>query len=226
MTLKKAEGFAYVLMGLLILVGAILGFLIFYQENKTEISKEVVFLEDVVEQTGPREYMNDTYNFSVTLPEGWQVHEGTIGTVPAFNFYPGDKETLNKSYTHFDNVTHVSVYPQGIPTEGLFAQTRPLDVKFQIQTAEKSHAYLLGNAEIFARYVVFSSPPSTWNQSGFLWTHTKVENQGSSCLQGGQYVEGSFCDPLLGDEIVVTGEVRTVYDADMQSIIESFIFTK
>lgn len=223
MILKKAETFAYILMGILVLVGAVLGFLIFYQENK-DTSPDLRPENDEGRQVEAETYTSTQYNFTVTVPDGWEVYEGEVVTVPAITLYPTEERDPQKTYDHFTNETHVSVYPQGIPTEGVFAQTRPLDVSVQESISDNSRAYMLDNGDIFARYILLENAPEDWNESGFMWTRLSIEDQRTGCITADGYTESEECDPLMGDEVVMIGEVETEYTEDIRTIVESFTF--
>lgn len=223
MTLKKVEAFAYMAIAILVLVGAVLGFVIFYQESKeAERSvEEESQIENVEEDNSPYLYKSDQYNFSVIVPDGWKVVEGTIGNVPAINIFP-ENQTHNEMYDHFMNVTHISFYPMGIPTEGVFAQTRPLDLSLQVKTNDQSRSYMLGNGDIFARYILFENSPESWEEHGFVWARIAVQNQEEQCSSGGEFVPVDQCDVFFGDEIVVTGNVRAGHEDTLKSTFNSF----
>ena len=224
MLLKKVEVFAYIAIAILVLVGAVLGFVIFYQESKkTEknVEEEPQTETENVEEDGPYLYENNQYNFSVTVPVGWEVVEGDIGNVPAINIFP-ENQTHNEMYDHFSNVTHVSFYPKGIPTEGVFAQTRPLDLKPEVAVSDSSQSYMLGNGDVFASYILFEDSPDSWEEYGFMWVRTSVQNQEEQCSSGGEFVPLEQCDVFFGDEIVVTGSIQTGHEEGLRSITRSF----
>ncbi len=222
MSLRKVEAYAYILISILVLVGAVLGFAIFFQESKQGPSQEVAEEEPAQEERSTT-YTNEEYDFSVEVPVGWIVKEGMIGLAPAINIFPEGQEH-SSMYDHFANRTHVSVYPQGIPTEGLFAQTRPIDVSIKADVSTQSRSYMLGNGDIFARYFLFNQSPEGWNESGFVWSRVRVSNQQELCQQGDEMVSVEQCDPFFGDEIVVQGEVDPSIDTQVQEILKTFQF--
>ena len=222
MLLKKVEAFAYIAIAILVLIGVVLGFVIFYQESKkTEKTVEEESQAENVEGDAPYLYKSDQYNFSVTVPVGWKVAEGTIGNVPAINIFP-ENQIHDEMYDHFSNFTHISFYPMGIPTEGVFAQTKPLDLSLQVKTNDESRGYMLGNGDVFAQYVLFENFPDSWKEYGFVWTRIAVQNQEERCSSGGEFVPIDQCDVFFGDGIVVTGSIQPEYEEALRSIARSF----
>lgn len=226
--LKKVELYAYGVIVVLFVVGAILGFTLVYDGSPSVPDESVVAEDDPqteATESQPFTYTSEEYNFSVDVPAGWRAENASIGPVPAINIFPED-QTYPEPYTHFTNVHHVSVYPEGIPTEGVFAQTRPLDISMQEEVGDNSRAYMLGNGDIFGRFIHFANTPSSWTPSGFVWSRVYVAEAEQLCQQGDAYVASNACDPLLGDEIVWAGNVDTTYSDDIQEILKSFRFTE
>jgi hypothetical protein len=128
---------------------------------------------------------------------------------PKLNVYvkpPG--VPLDLPLDHFANVTHFSVYPRGIPTEGLFGPTRPLDFTPPFPVSEESHLFVLEDGTPFAAYIRPTPSPRGWNDSGFLWMRVRVEDLETRCMRDGREMSPAECDPMVEDDrILRTGSV-------------------
>src|SRR3989344_4494329 len=74
-------------------------------------------------------YRNDVYGFEITYPSDWQIAEFPDDpAAPTFNIFP-ESVTEKPPFIHHDDVTQVSIFPQGVPTEGIFGENVPSDVE-------------------------------------------------------------------------------------------------
>jgi hypothetical protein len=172
-----------------------------------------------------RTFVSDEYSFSLRYPPGWVVEEGQIGLEPAVTVRPDLGTTTNPGpWDHRATSTHVSVYPLGIPTEGVFGEMRPSDTIVPTPRAV-ARDYILENGRPFATMVVFEEWPQTWNEAGFVFARASIEDEEIVCLRGGLPVEeDDACDPLLGDDIVRNGFVDPEVRSTEQLILTSFAF--
>lgn len=171
-------------------------------------------------------YTNEEYGFSIDMPGDWKVSENfdEQGS-PKFNFYPADTETGLLPFTHHsEQVSHVSVYPHGIPTEGFFGETAPTDVDFAIPV-EQERDYVLDSGEHFATLAFSPFGGSNWTASGFLFAHVALEDVAVTCMRGGEEIAAELCDPLVGDTIVRSGTLPPGVRETEVRMLESFIFT-
>jgi len=94
-------------------------------------------------------------------------------------------------------VTHISVHPKGIPTEGLFGRTRPLDFRPPFPISDESTVYVLETGEPFAAMM---KPASQMR--------LRIRDLESRCMRDGREVGPRECDPLTRDDrILRTGSV-------------------
>jgi hypothetical protein len=130
---------------------------------------------------------------------------------------------------HFANVSHFSVYPKGIPTEGLFGETRSFDVDvlFTVSdvpftVSEESEIFLLEDGTPFAAYVKPAALPRGWTESGFFWLRARVEDLRVRCLRDGEEVGPEECDPLRRDDrILRTGRVdQKIWDQELAMLVK------
>ncbi|MEX1013800.1 MAG: hypothetical protein WDZ80_01400 [Candidatus Paceibacterota bacterium] len=160
------------------------------------------------------EYISDKYDFSLNYPSedwNWNISPDHIIS-PRFNFYikPAGV-SIEKSFDHFANITNVSIYPEGIPIEGLTGETKPLEEDWGDEIDYKSSSlYTLEDGTPFAAYVKFNNMPESWEDWGYAWLRLEVPNLEAVCFRSGEEVKDpDTCDPL-GDE-----SVSFVYRGDL-----------
>lgn len=171
------------------------------------------------------EYRNEEFGFSIRYPEDWKVAEERDHPVtPRLNIYKPDAEG-NPPYTHHSSgVTHVSIFPQGIPTEGILGDSRESEVNFGVE-AEEPRDYILADGAPFATAANFVSPPADWNQSGFIVAKTPIRDPETECLRDGEPLpKEEECRPLTGDRLIRRGSVNKEDRAIQKAILESFRF--
>lgn len=170
-------------------------------------------------------YHNEDYNFSIRHPESWKIREtvSRAGT-PFINIVP-QTNTATEPIDHFVNTTHVSVYPEGIPTEGVIGQTAELTVAMQPAVAQ-GRTYLLESQQPFGYYITFETSPVTWEPYGYVWGRIEVNDYTVRCHVGENVVSASSpeCQPLMGDSLIHSGTVSEQDAATVRTILESFRF--
>jgi hypothetical protein len=172
-----------------------------------------------------KNFGNEEFSFSLKYPADWKMKFEESEIAPKFTFYPPSEESENPPFDHFKNATHVSVYPEGIPTEGLLGETEELAINLDKNISSESKSYVLENGDKFARYIKFNQVPDSWGESGFVWSRIKVENLTSKCLRGDQEIDQSECDPLLNeDKIVRSGSINKELWQIEEEIVKSFQF--
>lgn len=168
-------------------------------------------------------YQNEEFGFAIDHPITWVVSAFPAGEIaPMFNISkPG--QSIQFPLTHHSIATHVSVYPHGIPTEGVFGKTKTTGLNFSV-TARQVIDFVLDNGEYWATYLNPVQNLSTWNSAGFVWGSVEIMELEAACFQGETEVSEAECDPFLGDQIVQRGSVSSDDTDAIQRIIESFHF--
>jgi len=156
-----------------------------------------------------QEYTAGRYGYTVRHPQSWNATSNSgPADVPVLNIVQSDNAAV--PIDHHTNTTNLSIFPQGIPREGLFAQTRPFNLETSFPVAEESRVYILEDGTPFAAYIVPENPPSTWNESGFIWLRAHVENLTSHCVRDTVEVPEDVCDPMVtSDEVRRNGTIET-----------------
>lgn len=183
---------------------------------------------DRLDLSGWETYENETYGFQIKYPQGWEVAEFVRGNVsPAFNVYKktADFDDSKLPFTHFSNATHVSIYPHGIPTEGVSGDRRDSDV-YTMEPTDIKRDFLLAGGDPWATIIYFENPPSSWQDWGFVWLGLGVTGEQFECHRENRTIPMESCDPLSGDNVIRYG-VTSGRDRDVQEkIIGSFEFIK
>lgn len=177
-----------------------------------------------------QEFTNTQYDFSLKYPaDDWEEHADTEQPFTTkFNFYQKPAGvTLDLPLDHFANVNHVSVYPQGIPTEGVFGETRDFDLAVPFAVTDDSRIYTLANGTPFAAYIKPKEPPRSWNESGFIWVRLKIDNLETQCVRDGSEISRDECDPLVqGDRVIRAGVVDTTFWQQAQALLNTISFAE
>lgn len=174
------------------------------------------------------QYIDFRYGISLSYPQKlWSVEKNTMPPDTVFiNIYKeneGDPEDL--PIDHFSNRNHVSFYPNGIPTEGIRAQTIDFDLDISGISSENSKLYVLEDGTPFAAMLRPDNLPETWNQSGFIWMRALINNLETRCISDGQITDDADCSPPEGTgQIVRNGTVDKALWQEEIDILRSLRF--
>lgn len=166
-------------------------------------------------------YHNDLYGFSMILPADWEVIESFSTGVPLINSVP-KSTTATGPFTHHNEVLNVSVFPQGVPTEGVAGVAKNITSPIPGFTFR---AYTLEDGTVWGWYGIPDVAPAGWNESGFVWARAVINNESTHCYRAGNEIIMENCDPLAGDEVTRTGSVSSADSADIAAILKSFSFS-
>lgn len=211
----------------LILLILIIGGVWYLDSNKDKVSPDPV---DNVDTSSWSTFTSDKYNFEIDYPvNDWNMAvKPDDRLAPKFSFYIKPAGVPVKApFDHFANITHVSVYPEGIPTEGLIGQTTDLEGDWGENISDESRLYLLEDGTPFAAYIKFNEKPDSWNGSGFAWARLKADNFESVCFQDGVEMEpNDQCDPLGDESITIRhrGEVNEDIWPSLKASVRSINF--
>lgn len=170
-------------------------------------------------------YTNKHYGFSLKYPPEWIVNEDPANPdAPVYNIFKPGGEKLKLPYDHHtDGVTHVSIFPEGVSSEGVFGVSRESEINFELPAIEVLD-YILEDGTPWATIATFSDPPPKWSKSGFLFSSVNIQNLDAKCLREGENISDEECEPLLGDTVIRKGEIDEQERLVTIAIMESFEF--
>lgn len=166
-------------------------------------------------------YKNGDFGFSIKHPSNWEITETNHPTGPMINIYPPNETGAELPFTHHSAVTHVSIFPQGVPTEGVSGEQKETTVDFQVDV-NKARDYTLSDGEVFATYANLGTIADGWNDSGFIFSNVTISNLETECFRDGEPVSDEQCDVLTGDMLVRHGTVNSEVRAIQKAMLESF----
>jgi hypothetical protein len=170
-------------------------------------------------------YTSTKYGFQIDYPETWTVFEDT--KVPGINIYK-KSDTKPDYLSHHSNFTHVSIYPQGIGTEGVLGQTASSSVTFSA-LPRQSYDFLLKDGKKWASMASFINSPSSWQPWGYIWAGIKIDNLKLECIRDGKVIMNDVCEigpESINDQTVRSGSIDTDDRKTEEQILASFKFIK
>ncbi len=172
-------------------------------------------------------YANEQFGFEVKYPPGWRLATFPIDpAAPVFNIYKASEMAAPvRPLTHFDSATHVSIFPHGLPTEGVVGDSQISTVPFAVPT-RVARDFLLEDKTPWATfaglYIQNTSPNFVPEDAGFIWAGLKVDNLMEECTRNGVVVSEAQCDVMTGDQITRRGSVSAADRATQEEILASF----
>ncbi len=169
-------------------------------------------------------YRSDEFHFEIDYPATWEkafFPDHALG--PVINFYPGGLEE-DLPLIHHSSVPQVSIFPHGIPTEGVFGVTATSSIAFGIPT-RLMHDFITSDGDAWATFMAPQYAPPSWNESGFIWAEAPPHNLSIDCVRDGVTIDEEMCDPIFGDQIIRHGSVDEPLREIQVEMLESFRFT-
>ncbi|MDP3725958.1 MAG: hypothetical protein Q8R36_02045 [bacterium] len=192
------------------------------------------FKSRVIDTTAWQTYTSQTFGFSVNIPPDWIVVEFPNDEIaPRVNMYPArQKKSLASTksgiehitpITHHSPVLNISVFPQGVPTEGFLGEFIPSDISFGEETTV-AHDFVLKDGSRFATFASFKNVPASWNESGFVWGYALKKSTRTECLRGETKIKIDACDPFTGDTIIHSARMSKKDREIEKMILSTFKF--
>lgn len=174
-------------------------------------------------------YTSSEYDFSIMHPPEWEVSayspsevDAPRMIVPTVNIYPKGS-TAPIPFDHHADVVNVSVFPHGVPTEGVSGEIESSNVQFGVSTEEPAN-YVLSDGSPWATITHFESVPESWESYGFIWARASIGDLEIECISEGGPVSSERCDSLTGDHVIRTGSVNESIREIQVKMLESFEF--
>lgn len=177
-----------------------------------------------VDTSNWQEYRNEEFGFSLMHPQDWLVAAFPDDDIaPKFNVYPN---TVSETppFTHHNSVTQVSIFPQGVPTEGVFGETRESQEDL-IEEADGTLEFILEDGTTWALIATeFSNAPASWQPWGFVWASIQIDDFTINCVRDEQVVDINECYPPATATFVRDGTVDQEVWSIIETILSSFEF--
>lgn len=172
-------------------------------------------------------YTNLSYNFQITIPDGWSVGEYNPSSDPIFIFYKDlPNNTLSRSLPSglAENGTYIAVYPQGFGAERMPGKTVPSTIEFN-DNKQTVIDYVLKNGSRWMTMAYdFKNRPESWNESGFIFGKNLILEKQEICERAGKPIDRSICDLWEGDTLIYSGTINNTDRKQIEMIISSFKF--
>lgn len=170
-----------------------------------------------------REFTSERWGFSLDVPPGWEVYEGSDPYVPVINVYV----PVGRKRPPFDqsaDVASVSVYPLGIKDTNIFSGRSRHEAEVTGQGEATETRFTLEDGSVWAWQINFSDAPKGWKPWGFVWARANVADLAFGCSRDGEEVPFDSCKPLSGDDVVRRGALDRTSAATVQKILRSLRF--
>ena len=154
-------------------------------------------------------YTNTQYGFEIKYPVGWKIVDNGGDIISVC------KDCVSTLSQHV-NLTQVSIFPEGLGTEGPAGESRIVDLDLT-QAKEKlvSDFYLNNNNQTRGYYISFSPVPAHWETYGYIWARVEVTNKTTEEI------------PSEGMPIVkLSGQVSASDFNIINQILSTFKFTR
>lgn len=170
-------------------------------------------------------YESEEYDFQINYPGDWKVATGEKEWGPMITIYkPETVSTATLPVDHFADLTHVSFYPEGIPTEGETGETATSELEFA-EPVKEARDFILASGQPWATQVKFESYPESWNQNGFLWAKTQLQDLKVTCYREEEKIDSQDCDPLMGeDKITRKADINQKDRRTQEAMLSTFRF--
>jgi hypothetical protein len=169
-------------------------------------------------------YESAKWGFSLDVPPGWEVYEGSDPYVPVVNVYV----PVGRKRPPFDqsaDVASVSVYPLGIKDTEIFSARERGETEVPGAGDAVETRFTLEDGSVWARQITFSDAPEGWKPWGFVWARATVVGPAFGCSRDGVEVPFDTCRPLAGDEVVRRGQLDRTSASTVERILRSLRFS-
>jgi hypothetical protein len=226
--LTKKQGLTAVIFIVIVAIILVIIGLVFMDKDYKTTKPSSEIIQNDVSKIEWIVYKNKEYKFLIEYPSHWYLFESEGEKfTPAINFYPKESEDVELPYTHQDQITHVSVFPVGVPTGGLVGFEQRQVVGDLVDEEVLNHnQYTLDSGEHWANYITFKNRPKEWKEWGFLWSGIKVQDLEFRCSSGIGLKEIDQCNTFEGDIIKISGNIDKMEKDIVEHMIRSFKFTK
>jgi hypothetical protein len=170
-------------------------------------------------------YTSEKWGFSLDVPGGWEVFEGTDPYVPVVNVYvpaPRKKPPFDQSA----NVANVSVYPLGIKDTNIFSARDRVQTDVTGAGEATETRFTLEDGSVWARQLNLADAPEGWKPWGFVWARANVADLAFGCRRDDAEIAFEDCRPQEGDDVVRRGTLDHASAQTVERIVRSLRFAE
>jgi hypothetical protein len=168
-------------------------------------------------------YQSDQYGFQIQYPSTWQIGVSKNG----IHIYKRG-ELFPQNPTHQTPFTNISIFPQGIATEGVSGEAASTSISFK-EPAKRVFDYILDDGTPWATYASFKNIPASWDPSGFVWARVDIKNEVAQCEKNGEIIASGICEMGIehsGEHTYRTGKIDAADRHMEETILKTFKFIK
>lgn len=181
--------------------------------------------QEATPDTSWQTYTDTDYQFAIAYPKNWKIAKDNFAGSPRITLYdPTQTGGATPPFTHHSDAVHVSIFPRGLPTEGISGETAPTSVQIG-EILNQGTDFILKDKTPWATMLTFQNAPASWS-GGFVWANAIVQNLDITCLRGEQFVPYEQCDVLTGDVYMRDGSVEPSIRATEVHMLESLHFIR
>lgn len=163
-------------------------------------------------------YISEKYGFAVDFPSSFHIYEEFESDVPIINIYQKKPGSL-PPFNHFSPNPSLSIYPQGLPMEGVIGEFKDITLDLNINV-DQANEYLLDSGETWAYYINPKDTNNEWADWGYIWLRVPVSKYEERCFRNDTEITVYECDIFAGDEIRRFGNASD--SREYTDIVESF----
>jgi len=179
---------------------------------------------DPLDTTQWETFTSKEFKFSIKHPTSWQVIEQYKDPIaPRINIIKKG-EVQKPPFDHHSMVTHVSFFPEGVPTEGVFGDIVSSTIVVG-EPVERAYNFILSDETAWATIVTPVNPPLPW-QPGFIWIQNQVADFTEKCFRASTEIELGKCNAMAGDRLIRYGSMSAVDRMVEEEMLKTFTFIK
>ncbi|MCC2630397.1 MAG: hypothetical protein K0S38_206 [Candidatus Paceibacter sp.] len=179
-------------------------------------------------QSTVQSYKNDKYGFELEYPSDWTVTENP--NIPAISFHK-KSDPVGTSYGLHSTSTGVTIYPQGLGTEGPLSEAVQTQIQFAGATSTLVDM-LLKDGSLWGELITLNHGPKAkgWSEYALIWAGLEVKDLNIVCvMKDGKERPVDQCDmgvEFAGSKFVRSGTVNPAEGMILEQILRSFKFSK
>jgi hypothetical protein len=180
-------------------------------------------IEQSVDQNDWIKYTSKDFNFTISFPSDWKIHEEFSNKeIPKINLYK-EKYKIDLPLDNFSPDSNISIFPFGISNDAVMGNIKEGKIDLADQTV-KALDYFLLDGKIWASYFSIETPPKSWKPWGFVWVNNEIKDLTFKCFEGNKEIDLENCNPFEGDILERDGKIDLKIRDEQIMILKTFKF--